>query len=365
MKKRLVVAILSLFLLVSCSSNKVESIESQLANNYNFTPLNIELSDYDEVYQNSIKSSLLILNCRNTSNGAMVESTGSGFVYKRISISNSYYVITNRHVVQGAQVLYAVTHTGQIVDATLVGTGGRYLDVAVIRIDGARDMEIAPLYNGGNVYTMEYLKPGEEVYALGTPSSINLFGTISKGVVAGDKRVLKDDYQDLMDQAHAIQIDVSINPGNSGGPLFNTKGEVVGVNTFKLNEDVKRNPLVGVNFALPIHDMIIAAEQILKLGLFKPFTLGGGNILKDVEELSLYDRDTLNFSDEIVKGVLIERSNNYTLETNTIITKFNGKQIDDCYDLRRALFESTSGKAFVEVRTPSNEIKNIEVVLVR
>ncbi|MDY4788082.1 MAG: trypsin-like peptidase domain-containing protein [Bacilli bacterium] len=366
--KKVIIGIVTLVLLLamSVSYNPQKDLINQLRDNYQYEPLSVELNDFSSQYQQNITSTVLILNCNYKGGNIIVDSTGSGFVYKErqnpFNRTNGYYIITNYHVVSGASKVFVVTHTGEIVEASVVGVGNNYQDIAVISIPYTEGLSVAKTNS-------DELKVGEEVYAIGTPSSINLFSTITKGVVSNNSRVIYDyEGEDLMYQSHAIQIDVAINPGNSGGPLFNSQGEVVGVNTFKIAKDANGEAVSGINFALPIYDMKIVADIIIETGYFKPITFGKNNIYENVSDLTIKERSDLKIDDSILDGVIVTHSNNDYLPKNFIIKKIENTEINDTFNLRRFFLDcslSNTRSVIVEgYNLLSNQYQSIKVFLV-
>ena len=139
------------------------------------------------------------------------QSLGSGFV-----ISSDGYILTNNHVVDKARDIKVSLSDGRVMEAKLIGTS-REIDIALIKVEAAN----LPFVELGDSDTLEV---GDWVLAIGNPFGLN--HTVTAGIVSAKGRVIGvGPYDDL------IQTDAAINPGNSGGPLFNIKGEVVGINT--------------------------------------------------------------------------------------------------------------------------------------
>ena len=165
---------------------------------------------------------------------------GSGFI-----VSANGEIITNHHVVEGADRLTVTLFDGREFPATLVGSDAK-TDLAVLKIE-AEDLPILPLGSS------EDLRIGEWVMAIGNP--FGLSHTITSGIVSakGRSRVGITDYEDF------IQTDAAINPGNSGGPLLNLDGEVVGINTAIFS---RSGGYMGIGFAIPIDMAAQIFEQI-------------------------------------------------------------------------------------------------------
>lgn len=154
------------------------------------------------------------------------QSLGSGFV-----ISPDGYILTNNHVVDMARDIKVALSDGRVMDAKLVGKS-KEIDIALIKVD-ARDLPSVTLGDSGA------LEVGDWVLAIGNP--FGLSHTVTAGIVSAKGRVIGvGPYDDL------IQTDAAINPGNSGGPLFNTNGEVVGINTVIIAQGQ------NLGFAVPI-----------------------------------------------------------------------------------------------------------------
>ena len=182
-------------------------------------------------------------------------SRGTGFV-----ISSSGYIMTNYHVISGGAKFVVTDHDGTEYDAKLVG-GDENLDVAVLKIEA----NLPALAIGDS----ESTRVGEMVVAIGDPAGAgqNLTGTVTVGYVSAVNRELL--FNNMRQKF--IQMDAAVNPGNSGGPLFNSKGEVIGMVTLKSlvsSVDASGSTIntEGIGFAIPINSAIDAAQQIISSG---------------------------------------------------------------------------------------------------
>ena len=179
------------------------------------------------------------------------QSLGSGFI-----ISSDGYVLTNNHVVADADEIIVRLSDRSELQAKLVGTDPR-TDVALLKVEG-KDLPIVKLGDS------EKLKVGEWVLAIGSPFGFD--HSVTKGIVSAKGRTLPNDTY-----VPFIQTDVAINPGNSGGPLFNMKGEVVGINSQILSNS---GGYMGVSFAIPMDLAMGAVDQIKKSGRVSRGMLG-------------------------------------------------------------------------------------------
>ena len=224
------------------------------------------------------------------------EGLGSGFI-----INEDGYVVTNYHVINGAQEVKVIFSDGKEVNAKVINYDAER-DIAVIKItDDVKMPGIAQLGDSSTV------KAGEEVIAIGNPLGKEFSSTVTKGIVSSPNRKMKTENGNVLDY---IQTDAAINPGNSGGPLINSKGEVIGINTAKkVGEDIE-----GIGFAIPINEVKTRlgslSKPILKLGitartvtpeLAKENKLEEGVYVVGVQEFSPAEKAGLKIGDLIVE----------------------------------------------------------------
>ncbi len=173
------------------------------------------------------------------------ESSGSGVI-----ISEDGYIVTNNHVIDNADKISVILNTNEEYAATVVGTDAR-TDLAVIKIE-AKGLTWATLGNSGNV------KVGEPVVAIGNPLGMELAGTVTKGIISATNRSIEVDGQSFV----LLQTDAAINSGNSGGALVNAYGEVIGINSAKL----QATGVEGLSFAIPSDVAKPIVEDLIKVG---------------------------------------------------------------------------------------------------
>ncbi|MGD8731962.1 MAG: trypsin-like peptidase domain-containing protein [Anaerolineales bacterium] len=186
-------------------------------------------------------------------------SSGSGVI-----ISNQGYIVTNNHVIEGAESLEVILADGTTLPAKLVGSD-IYADLAIMHVEG----EMPAVANWGNSDT---LKPGEALIAIGSPLG-DFTNTVTVGVVSATERSIEiaQDYA----LEGLIQTDAAINQGNSGGPLLNLSGEVVGINTLIVRGDGQGSVVAeGLGFAVPSNTARAIAEQVILNGYFARPNLG-------------------------------------------------------------------------------------------
>jgi len=166
--------------------------------------------------------------------------SGSGVVYKQVG--DTYFLVTNHHVVDGATALTVVFEKNGLLfeidneDITLVGSDPT-TDLAVLAFESDEDFTVIPFANSYD------LKMGQFVFAIGNPLGFDYYGTLTMGVISGLSRYVTDGNFN----ATLLQHDAAISPGNSGGALLNINGELIGINNMKIVDDSVNN----IGFAIP------------------------------------------------------------------------------------------------------------------
>jgi len=237
---------------------------------------------------------------------------GSGVI-----IDPAGVILTNNHVVEGADKVTIELSDGTVLDATEIHTDPR-TDLAVVRVKPEGSLPAAKLGDS------EDLEVGDWVLAIGNPFELSL--TVSAGIISGKGRSLG-----LVERGTFLQTDAAINPGNSGGPLINLDGEVIGINTAIAS---RSGGYQGIGFAIPINTAKRIAKQLVSDGEVRRAYLGVAisPIAADVaEKLNLEPRS----------GVLIAKVHPNTpaaesdLQATDVITKFAGKPVSTPGELQR------------------------------
>jgi putative serine protease PepD len=247
--------------------------------------------------------------------GVEAGATGSGFV-----LDAQGHIVTNNHVVEDAAdgdgSIQVVDQDGSRRDATVVGRSPVY-DLAVLHVAESDDLQPASLGRS------EALRVGEPVVAIGAP--LGLSSTVTSGIVSALNRpVSTGSTADDSSYINAVQTDAAINPGNSGGPLVNLRGQVVGVNSAIATNGggtVDGNAgNIGVGFAIPVEQVRITADQILKTGEAQYPVIGARVQTGGPAE---FDGATI---DEVLADSPAQDAG---LEDGDLITHVNGKRITD------------------------------------
>ncbi|MES2740809.1 MAG: DegQ family serine endoprotease [Pseudomonadota bacterium] len=249
---------------------------------------------------------------------------GSGFI-----ISTDGYVLTNAHVVDGADEVYVTLTDKREFKAKVLGADAR-TDVALLKVEGAS----LPVLKMGD---SNKIRVGEWVIAIGSP--FNLENTVTAGIISAKSR-------DTGDYLALIQSDVAVNPGNSGGPLINMRGEVIGINSQIATLSGGYN---GISFAVPIDEAMRVGEQLKKSGKVTRGRIGVqiGELSKEVaESLGLKNAQGAQVS-LVEPGGPADKAG---IKAGDIILKFNGVPVERSSDLPRLVGGSAlNSKAVVSV----------------
>ena len=204
------------------------------------------------IYEKVIPS-VVSISCR----GGQGSSTGTGVI-----LSKDGYVVTNCHVVEGAQIIEVILHTNMALQADLIGTD-EISDLAVLKIF-AEDLIPAELGDSS------VLRVGDAVVAIGDPLGISLRGPMTDGIVSAINRDLELDGRTMS----LIQTNAALNSGNSGGPLINCYGQVIGINTMKMSASLGSSDVEGLGFAIPS----VTVEDIVNQLILQGFVSGRPDI---------------------------------------------------------------------------------------
>ena len=168
---------------------------------------------------------------------------GSGVIFR-----NDGYIVTNNHVIEGANELIVSLEDGSTYSGTLVGTD-EMTDIAVVKVD-ARNLPSARFGNSDDIMV------GEPVVAIGNPMGLALHGSVTVGVISAIDRSIS------LNDVSLLQTDAAISPGNSGGALVNYEGEVIGIN----NAKVAREGVEGIAFSIPINTVKDVVNELMEKG---------------------------------------------------------------------------------------------------
>ena len=273
-----------------------------------------------QVYARNVQSVVLIsCEIQSTNFGQSVtgRSFGSGFI-----LTENGYVVTNAHVVEGATAITVSTHSGEEMEAKLVGSDTTN-DVAVLKVEA----EGLPAVTVGSSTD---LIVGDQVVAIGNPLG-ELTSTMTVGYVSAKDRDVNTDGTVI----NMIQTDAAINSGNSGGPLFNMKGEVIGITTAKYSGPSSSGASIeSIGFAIPIDDVIGMLNDLKDYGYITGAYLGVMVSNMDAQTAAYYGFPVGVYVQEVTPGYCAEKAG---MQAKDIIVKLGGYEVKDLNDLTRAL----------------------------
>lgn len=292
-----------------------------------------------------VSPSIVAISLKTTSRdffGRVYEGTGTG---SGIIIDNQGHIVTNNHVVEGADDIIVVLHDGKELEATLIGRDSQ-TDLAVIKVD-PDNLVVAELGDSSK------LKVGELAVAIGSPMGTEYAGSVTAGIVSGlNRKVSVGD-----NSIKLIQTDAAINPGNSGGALVNSEGKVIGINTIKFAETT----VEGMGFAIPINEAKPIIQSLMsQKKISRPYLgIQGINLSKDdAEEYKLPQGVYVN---SVVAYSGAERAG---IKKGDIITKMDGEKVTTIEKLIEIIGKHKVGDVVqIEVYDQLNEYKTISVKL--
>lgn len=259
--------------------------------------------------------------------------TGSGVIYKKEG--DRAFIVTNNHVVEGADQLEVTLSDGTKLSAELKGSDP-WTDLAVIEVPGKDIKTIAEFGDS------DALRSGEPVIAIGNPLGLGFSGSVTSGIISGLERTIPVDLN--MDgvedwQVEVLQTDAAINPGNSGGALVNIAGQVIGINSMKIAQEA----VEGIGLSIPINSAIPIIEDLEQFGEVKRPAMGVQ--LRNLTEISSYhQQETLILPRDVKEGVMIERvvpnspADKAGLQELDVIVEMDGEKINDVIALRKHLY---------------------------
>lgn len=248
------------------------------------------------------------------------EALGSGFV-----ISADGYIVTNNHVIEGADEIQIEFFSGKKLDAKLVGTDTK-TDIALLKVESPDPLPFVPFGDS------DVMRVGDWVLAMGNPLGQGF--SVSAGIISARNRELQGAYDDF------IQTDAAINRGNSGGPLFNMQGEVIGVNTAILSPN---GGSIGIGFSMASNVVTKVVDQLRQFGETRRGWLG-----VRIQDVTADVAEAMGLPE--AKGALVTDvpdgpSKDAGIQSGDIIVSFNGTDVKDSRELVRRVASADIGKA--------------------
>ncbi|MCU9533851.1 S1C family serine protease [Streptococcus sp. CSL10205-OR2] len=269
--------------------------------------------------------------------GLTVFSEGSGVIYKKDG--KDAYLVTNNHVISGAQKIEILLSNGSKVVGELVGAD-TYSDLAVVKIPSENVDVVAEFANSDN------LNVGEPAIAIGSPLGSEYANSVTEGIVSSLSRTVtsRNENGEII-STNAIQTDAAINPGNSGGPLINIQGQVIGINSSKItvSGDYTNSVAVeGMGFAIPSNDVVSIINQLEANGSVNRPALGIS--MASLNEIPTSSFSKLDIPDSVLSGVVVISTQegmpaDGVLEKNDVIVAIDKETIETTSDLQSVLYK--------------------------
>lgn len=248
------------------------------------------------------------------------QALGSGFV-----ISEDGFIVTNNHVIEGADEILIEFYSGVELPATIIGTDKK-TDIALLKVESDGPLQFVQFGDS------DIMRVGDWVMAVGNPLGQGF--SVSAGIVSARKRALSGTYDDF------LQTDAAINRGNSGGPLFNMEGEVIGVNTAILSPT---GGSIGIGFSMASNVVSKVVGQLQEFGETRRGWLGVRiqDVTDDVAEAIGLENVAGALVTDVPEGPAMEAG----IEGGDVIVSFDGLDVSDTRELVRIVGNSEVGKA--------------------
>ncbi|RKQ32941.1 S1C family serine protease [Oceanobacillus halophilus] len=260
--------------------------------------------------------------------------TGSGVIYK--VEDDTAFVVTNHHVIEGADEVEVILYNEKAIPADIIGSD-IFTDLAVLRMDSSHVEKVVEIGSSGDI------KVGEPAIAIGNPLGHMFSSTVTQGVISGTERTIPQDFdQDGRAdwQAEVIQTDAAINPGNSGGALINIYGQLIGINSMKVNQEA----VEGIGLSIPIDFALpVIAELEEKGEMIRPYL---GVEIYSLDEVPQTEwENTLNLPNDVMGGAYVWSVEPFSpadqagIQRLDVIVELDDEPVMNMIDLRKILYQ--------------------------
>ena len=267
-------------------------------------------------------------------------SLGSGFL-----IDSKGYIVTNNHVIDGADEIMVTLADNKQFNAKVVGSD-KMTDLALVKIDSSESLPFVKMGNSDD------LRVGDWILAIGNP--FGLGGSVTAGIVSAKSRDI-----DAGSYDNFIQTDASINQGSSGGPMFNMQGEVVGINTAIFSST---GGSMGIGFATPINLSKFVVEQLMSKGKVERGWIGVKVTTND-EKINLSENQIFQGGVVVTSVSQNSPASQAKIEAGDIIISLNGSDIKDAKSFSRKVAETISGKDIILRVWRNRQVEDITITV--
>ena len=272
-----------------------------------------------DIYSKTINA-VVSISC--TGNGGT--STGSGVV-----ISEQGYIVTNAHVVENARFVQVLLNDGTEHEARIIGAD-ELTDLAVLQVDST-GLVAAEFGDSAS------LRVGDTVVAIGDPLGIELRGTMTNGIVSAINRDIVTDGRTMT----LIQTNAALNSGNSGGPLLNCYGQVIGINTMKMGDQMSNAGVEGLGFAIPSATVKEIVDQLIDKG----YVAGRPDLGLTLQVVTVFDQMYYRVPQGLYITQITEGSSAAALglQVGDILLSLDGQRLNNTENLRQLLYNYSAG----------------------
>ncbi|NQN90683.1 PDZ domain-containing protein [Streptococcus suis] len=319
----------------------------------------VSVINYQTQSSNSLSS---IFGNIESSDELAVAGEGSGVIYKKDG--DTAYIVTNNHVISGAEKIDILLASGEKLSGELVGAD-TYSDIAVIKIAADKVTTVAEFANSDTI------KVGETAIAIGSPLGSVYANTVTQGIISSLSRTVTSQTENGQTiSTNAIQTDTAINPGNSGGPLINIQGQVIGINSSKITSSSVSSSGVaveGMGFAIPSNDAVLIINQLETNGKVTRPALGVQMVnLTDLSTSQLEKAGLANT--DLTSGVLIVSTQSGLpadgkFEPYDVIVEIDGETIENKSDLQSELYKHQIGDTITVTYYRNNKKMTVDIKL--
>ncbi|MDG3146787.1 trypsin-like peptidase domain-containing protein [Streptococcus parasuis] len=319
----------------------------------------VSVINYQTQSSNSVSS---IFGNIESSDELAVAGEGSGVIYKKDG--DTAYIVTNNHVISGAEKIDILLASGEKLSGELVGAD-TYSDIAVIKIAADKVTTIAEFANSDTI------KVGETAIAIGSPLGSVYANTVTQGIISSLSRTVTSQTEDGQTiSTNAIQTDAAINPGNSGGPLINIQGQVIGINSSKITSSSVSSSGVaieGMGFAIPSNDVVQIINQLETNG--KVIRPALGVQMVNLTDLSTSQLEKVGLANtDLTSGVLIVSTQpglpaDGKFEPYDVIIEIDGETIENKSDLQSELYKHQIGDTITVTYYRNNKKMTVDIKL--
>ncbi|ARU60808.1 peptidase S1 [Tumebacillus avium] len=285
------------------------------------------------------------------SSDEQMAGTGSGILF-----DDKGHIITNNHVVEGADTVEVSLQDGKRIKAKVLGADAM-TDLAVLEVDPNDVKNITPAKFGNS----ESLNIGEPAIAIGNPLGLKFAQSVTVGVISATKREMPiyDEAGNEVFSQNVLQTDAAINPGNSGGALVNIKGELIGINSAKISS----TGVEGIGFAIPINEADPILQQLMEKGEIVRPVMGISPVA--LTEVPEGYRGEVPVESGLYVYEAHENAKKAGIEAGDVIVKIDGEAVEDPIQLRKILYKKKPGDKIKVEFYRDKELKTVEMTLAK